>query len=292
MDKAFLENPQYSPFFHYTMRLARLVPNSLIERLLPLDPESILNKAKERTGLSKLWGNQEEQAYWRLGLEKASYSLNTESKPYLSLFGRIAMVETLSAWAETQLQVQELLDQHPKILEEELIDPIIITGPPRSMTTHAHSILGLHPDLYYLPFYESQRPVMPKDLKDADLATSKDPRVSRLKLATNLMIYLRPFFSQMFRNGPKEPMEEIDLQAGIFTGPWFEHVSYAPTYSTWWQDADHEVSYRYLKVVLQVIQWQHNNRGSQPIKRWVLKTPEHMGFVSGRYAGLHGLDAI
>ena len=49
-----------------------------------------------------------------------------------------------------------------------------------------------------------------------------------------------------------------------------------PSYSEWIEEQDHALAYEDLKKFIQYLQWQNPGREN---KRWVLKSPHHLGFI-------------
>jgi hypothetical protein len=69
---------------------------------------------------------------------------------------------------------------------------------------------------------------------------------------------------------PEALHEEIQLLAIDFSTMLFEWNYQIPSYRDWYLTHDQTGAYRYLRFMLQVLQWL---RGG---KRWVLKTPQHI----------------
>jgi hypothetical protein len=64
--------------------------------------------------------------------------------------------------------------------------------------------------------------------------------------------------------------EEIQLLALEFSTMLFESMYVVPSYRDWYRRSDQTAAYRYLKRMLQVLQWLRGPR------RWVLKSPQHL----------------
>ena len=76
--------------------------------------------------------------------------------------------------------------------------------------------------------------------------------------------------------------EDIFLQALVFSGPMFETNTFIPSYSKLWHTAESNVaSFRFCKLAQQVMQWEKRTVLGLEVdsKRWLMKTPEHVGFV-------------
>jgi Sulfotransferase family len=66
------------------------------------------------------------------------------------------------------------------------------------------------------------------------------------------------------------PQEETQLLAVDLSTMLFEWTSHVPGYRDWYRTHDQTPAYRYLRKLLQVLQWL---RGGT---RWVLKSPQHL----------------
>ena len=159
---------------------------------------------------------------------------------------------------------------HPEILEVEIRRPIVIVGQPRTGTTHLHNLMAADPALRSLPYWESLEPVLPASEQAAVTSGEPDPRLARTEVGLAFLDEAAPYFKRMHEMTVDHVHEEIQLLAIDFSTMLFETIAVLPT----WRDAylarDQTSSYRYLKKVLQVLQWQ---RGGE---RWVLKSPQHL----------------
>ena len=61
-----------------------------------------------------------------------------------------------------------------------------------------------------------------------------------------------------------------------FLAQFQNHLCDLPSYSKWVESQDHIHAYAQLKKMLQYLQWQNPGREK---KRWVLKSPHHLGFI-------------
>ena len=64
-----------------------------------------------------------------------------------------------------------------------------------------------------------------------------------------------------------------------------------PTYRSWISEQDWTPSYRYLKKLIQSLQWQKRQRGNVR-ERWVLKAPNHLGFIDTLFETFEGANVI
>lgn len=227
---------------------------------------------------------QYRETYWYKHLKLLLVDLNKERvTSKLTFFGRFLIYNRILDGLIIQLKIMQLVKNHPEILREPIEKPIIVAGQQRTMTTHAQSILCARSDTQCILFYNGENPIEPSDVKASDIDTEKDPRVSKLASAAWFSNYLRPLFGLMFKIGAYAPYEDVGPMVFTFGSPEFYAMAYIPEYLSFWHDVKESkvTTFRWLKLVQQTIQWQKVQRlGAQERKkRWVMKTPEHAGFL-------------
>jgi hypothetical protein len=79
-----------------------------------------------------------------------------------------------------------------------------------------------------------------------------------------------PLFPLMHEMEPEARHEEIQLLAVAFSTALFEASNYVPSYRDWYRSTDQTPAYRYLRRMLQALQWLRGPR------RWLLKSPQHL----------------
>ncbi|MBM3595303.1 MAG: sulfotransferase, partial [Alphaproteobacteria bacterium] len=115
-----------------------------------IDPNALMNAAKERTGLSD-WGNDWylEPMHWLVD------AINKESE--LTEVGAGALPEMLIAHLVNQLEVHGWYKRHPEIDEEEIVTPLFGIGLPRTGSTAFSHMMGLDPATRILRVWEQER---------------------------------------------------------------------------------------------------------------------------------------
>ena len=309
IDKKLLENVRYPRLVE---ALLWIIGNGEFANwLFPMNLENLVEAARYRSNLppdapfwydldagEKLSGppnllSSYENTYWLKNLRVLLKSIQEEARPHLSALGIIAFRDTLIEALRVQLTIVNLIRKHPEILREKIVKPIIISGPPRTMTTHIQSILAQHPDALYLKFADARDPVQPEGVDSKTIYTSADPRSKLINFAVFTVNYLRPFLYYMFRfdqdNPSETSQEDIFLTTFVFGSPVFETQGYMPTYSNMWHSQNNTSAFRFLKICHKLLQWQRNQR-SIPLqlqkereKRWIMKTPEYVGFLNDVY---------
>jgi len=225
-----------------------------------LEPASLHAAARRREKLEDFGGSSYEEP---LRVLCDAYERDAKLTP----IGRILARQSLIGLLATRLRLEALLHEHPEIRAERIDAPVVILGLPRTGTTHLHNLLGCHPALRSLPFWESLDPIPPAAVREG---RAPDRRRDRCAQALRMQRWVMPLFEAMHEMTPDAPHEEIQLLAVAFETMYFDASTHVPSYGAWYQQRDHTGAYRYGKLLLQALQWL---RGP---KRWVLKSPQHL----------------
>ena len=110
------------------------------EDLIGLDADDLVRTAEASTGLRDFGPDG-----WREPYEKLLEAIEAEAQ--LHTLGRLMTRAALIRSLRTRLLVTRVLDEHPEILEEEVVAPIVISGPARSGTTITFELLAQDPGL-------------------------------------------------------------------------------------------------------------------------------------------------
>jgi hypothetical protein len=232
-----------------------------VARSVRLDETALLSSAMKKTGLTD-FGDERFREPLRILLD----AFKQAARP--SLLSRLYTRQLLLQFLTTRLLVEDLVNHHPEILELAVPSPIVILGLPRSGTTLLHNLLSRDPRLRALPSWESSQPVLPPGKRP--LPGQADPRVKSCQRSLRLAVYLLPMLPLMHEMAWDLPQEDTQLLAVDFSTMYFAGYSQAPGYRDWYCTHDQTPAYRYLRKMLQVLQWL---RGGT---RWVLKAPEHL----------------
>jgi hypothetical protein len=235
--------------------MAEMAPHCVVE------PEALMEAAVAQTGLTDFG-----DPGFREPLGILCTALRTEVG--LSPRGVAAAWSQLVQLLKNRLLIEDLLGRHPEIHEVPVVRPIIITGLPRSGTTHLHNLLSADTALRSLPYWEAVQPVLPDGEWPA--VGEPDPRIERAAQSLELMNTALPYWRRMHEMTAEHRHEEIHLLAIDFSGTLFPSMGLMPSYWEWYHGTDQTRSYEYLRTVLRVLTWL---RGGD---RWVLKAPQHL----------------
>ncbi|MCB1677575.1 MAG: sulfotransferase [Halioglobus sp.] len=230
-----------------------------------LNPESIIDEAQRSTGLSDFgsWNFREPMA-------RLLHSLDTEAQ--LHEIGRATHRQRILDILCTRLRFESYLNRYRDIADERIERPVFIVGLPRTGTTMLHRMLAADPRFYAAAWWETRFPV---PLSDDDLSRTDDPRIAVAKAEVAAMLEHVPELAAIHPLDAEEADEEIMLleQSFYSTGP--ESMANVAGFGQWLATQDQTEGYRYLKRLLQFLQWQKKQRGEVG-QQWVLKSPHHV----------------
>jgi hypothetical protein len=227
-----------------------------------LEARDVLAAARARTGLEDIGADDYLDRLRRLCDEWGG-------DDGITAFHRFVLNGYLVRYASNRLLIHDTLVRHPEILDEPISRPIIVTGLPRSGTTHLVNLLAADERLQALPLWESYEPVpLPGEPPTAD---GQDPRYARCAEAWAGMQRVTPLLAAMHPMHPDHIHEELELMGPDFASYNFEWLNLSPRWRDHYYATDQRPHYAYMKNVLRLLQWQRGQR-----KRWVLKCPQHL----------------
>ncbi len=251
-----------SPVFDPDVVALRDQIASLADRR-PLHPADLMARASRHTSLDD-FGDVE----FLPALEQLCRSFREDAG--LSAVGTVAMHTHLVRLLRNRLLLQEALDADPDIRAVAIDRPIFIVGPPRTGSTHLHNIMSTDARLRTLPYWEAIEPVLSRSERGGNV----DPRVERADQELDLIHRSAPYFVRMHEMGAGEVAEDFHLLEPSFITSSFETRAPMPSYRDWLKSVDRSSSYRYMRTIMQAMQWL---RGGE---RWLSKSAlNHEGLV-------------
>lgn len=234
----------------------------------PFDPAAVMADAQRKEELSD-WGPGEFDGALRMLLaDYARADLNEIGVHIL----RSGIVHSL----RMRLRAQEWIRRHPEILDERVAAPIVVVGMMRSGTTLLQRLLAADPRFVCAYGWEVVE-VAPRlnhrfsDAPDPRIAISEAREAKSRELAPELFS-IHPMYA-------REAEEEIVFLADAFLSHVPESGAHLPRYRSWLDGQDFSPAYGYLHRMLQFLQWQKRQRGNHG-RRWVLKSPAHLGYLN------------
>jgi hypothetical protein len=225
-----------------------------------LTVEAVLGAARARTGLSDFGPGDFRE---RLGLLCSEWDAD---RPLTALH-RGVLFGYLSRYASNRLLIHDTIKRHPEILAERIDRPVIVTGLPRSGTTHLVNLLAADARFHSLPLWQSYEPVpLPGE---AALPDGTDPRYARCAAAWEGMKQVTPLLASMHPMEPDHIHEELELMGPDFASYNFEWLSMSPRWGEHYAITDQTPRTIITSARTAAAAWQRRQGG----KRWVLKCP-------------------
>ena len=226
-----------------------------------LSVPSVLSAAVERTGLEDFGPDdfRERLALWLSEMDE---------DPERTGLGRMIHWNDCVRYAANRLRMHDLVARHPEIHDQEIRQPIIVVGLPRSGTTHLVNLIAADQRLRSIPLWESQEPV--PDPREKPGPDGVDPRYQRSADSWEMLSTNSPLIAAMHPMEPDHIHEELELMCPDFTSYNIEWISRAPRWRDYYLAHDQTANYAYLKTALKILQWY------RPRDRWVLKCPQHL----------------
>ncbi|MBV9092159.1 MAG: sulfotransferase [Mycobacteriaceae bacterium] len=240
--------------------LQRQILDHLEQRPVDLDPDALIRKAVQRTGLRD-FGRDDFRA--RLAAQVAAIEADTGNTNLNRLTLRNRIIRLLSS----RLLLTDLLARYPEIHTIEIDKPIIVVGLPRSGTTYLVNLIAADTRWRALPYWESQEP-FPLRGEGPD-ATGVDPRYARCLAEHQMVQQTAPYTEAMHDRHPSAIEEEVELLDIDFAGYVLEWHARVPQWRDYYLGLDQDIHYGYLRTVLRALTFLRGPR------QWVLKSPQH-----------------
>ncbi len=245
-----------------------------------LSEASVLSEARARTGLAALGPDD-----FREPLRRLLHALASEAR--LSDAGRAAQRERIVGLLANRLRVEDCIARHPEILEEELAPALAIVGLARTGTTLLHRMLASDSRWLALHWWEARQPAPWPGSEGAPC----DPRIADAEREVEAMLHASPDLIAAHPMDAQAPDEDILLIEHAFRSTVPEAFAVIPSFGAWLEAEDPAPAYAYLARLLRLLQWQKHRRG-EPGRRWLLKTPFHLGNLDALFAALPGTHVV
>lgn len=224
--------------------------------------DDLIRRARRRTGLED-FGDVDLGEPLRRFLDACS------DDACLSLIGRFATRWDVVRFLSNLLLLRAAEREHKEILQEQIAQPIFITGLPRSGTTFLHRMMLEDPANRGPLVYETIYPCPPPPSRP-------DRRAAQVARQLRTFDSLAPEFHGLHPLDSTSPQECSEITAHVFRSLRFDTTYHIPSYRGW-LDADpvgHLPAYQFHRRFLQHLQHQAGPRSAPP--RWVLKCPDHL----------------
>lgn len=177
----------------------------------------------------------------------------------LTVVGRLMTRQEMIRSVRTRLRVAEAFAADPTLWEEEIISPLVVTGPARSGTTIVFELLGLDERVRTPRAADVLHPVLPEGMTEED-------RVAMSESEQEFWSDVQPEFDAIHELRSDLPVECVTIGAPSFAG---SHWAMILAEQGGW-NADPDADMVFHRRMLQLLQ-----HGKEP-KRWLIKTPAYL----------------
>ncbi|MDG2026045.1 MAG: sulfotransferase [Acidimicrobiales bacterium] len=219
--------------------------------IVPLDAGEIL--ASATSALGGPFGDFD-QPGWESAFEELVAVLDVAP---MNVLGRLMTRQELTRCLRTRLLLSQHWAANPSLAGQQVVAPLVITGPARSGTSILFELLSLDPALHAPPTWEIMHPLLAPDIEH-------DDRPVFGQCESELWTDIQPELAALHEWRADLPAECITLTAPSFVSPHWGMICDGGTPS------DAVENYAFHKRVLQTMQ------ADEPDRTWLLKTPAHL----------------
>ena len=178
---------------------------------------------------------------------------------------------TIQRHLVARLRLQRDVQAHPEILEEDVSDPIMILGMPRTGTTKLQRMMSADPHVQELTFWRVLNPAPFPDELPGDPAGRRDfARMVEGDAQAN------EEFLASHEHRADEAEEDSMLLVQAFDCAMIWHIFPSDSFLDWVRGRPQLEAHRYEKKLLQYLQWQDGGKRGRP---WILKNPGAIGHL-------------
>lgn len=226
-----------------------------IAGVVPLDENSLIKAAMRATGLSD-FGTSEWLEPFRVFIK------SLEEEADLHLLGRLRLRQEILLYLSARLQIEDTFKRHPEIDNEEIVQPILITGQGRSGTSFLQNMLAANPDYGTLRHWEMIIPCPPPE--KATYYT--DPRIAQADAWVDQWNRIAPELTGIHEFRGHMPFEcTVLMSVSFLSDAWLGGHCPVPSFHAYMAGLDAQIPLRWLKRAMKLLQWKN------PRKHWVLK---------------------
>jgi hypothetical protein len=243
-----------------------------------LSVEALLEEAASRSGLHD-WGDLGFTSTLELLLDSC------RETAALNPVGETVLHKVVVRHLRNRLYLQAFLSAHPErgATPVGTGPPLVVTGLPRTGTTLLHNLLALDARHRVLRFWEALHPTPP----DPARGTSEESLVAAAEVWLERLYSLTPRFRAIHGATARGPEECDALLQNSFASQHFDDMFRAESYSAWLNASPLAEEYGYYALQLAVL-----TRPEDAGRRWVLKSPGHLGYLATLRSVLPGAVVV
>ena len=227
------------------------------------DLDCVLGAAREEAGLEDFGDTGFTQALAKV-LECARRDLR------FSEAGFTAFQANIRRWLVNRLRYVDEVKANPAILEEDVSDPIIVLGMPRSGTTKMQRLLSAAPGTIALPLWMTQNPAPFPDEEPGN----PTGRIAYARAIQEAQRANNPQFLVSHERTAEQAEEDSDLLLFAIDYLMMFIIHPSDALLDWLRKRPRMPAYQLQHKLLQYLQWQQGGRQG---RRWILKNPGHIG---------------
>lgn len=222
------------------------------------DIEGVLADAKAAAGLDDFGADD-----YLPGLKVL---LQTYDQTGWSERGRKSKRKRVVKLLAARLRIEAAFKKYPEIKQQEIKQPIYLTGLPRTGTSALLNLLANDGNNRPLKLWEGMNPDPCEDFEHG----KDDPRYVQMKAWEEHQAKTNPDFKKIHATSADTPEECIHLLNHTFGDVQYGIEMMMQPYGSWLLEQDWGASYDYYADLLRMVQWQ------RPGNRWLLKAPSHL----------------
>lgn len=191
----------------------------------------------------------------------------------LSPAGLMGMQANSVRWLVNRLRWEADVEAHPEILDEEVSDPVVVLGLPRSGTTKLQRFLSAAPAFQPTPAWAMFNPApFPGEARGEHNLRLEWTRAMMSTVTNTGDSYqvMHEFDAEEADESSFVPLANFDYPMQYITAP-------DRTYLEWTRSRSRVPALTFLRHMLQYLQWQDGGRRGRP---WLLKNPGHTGEIA------------
>ncbi len=161
------------------------------------------------------------------------------------------------------------VEKHPEILDEDVDDPIVVLGLPRSGTTKMQRFLSADPNLQATPAWAMWNPAPFPGEQRGEAHLRREWANQMMNAVTNTgdtYQKMHEFAADEAEESSFIPIMNFDSIGQFITAPDYSYLE-------WFRSSDRRSSQAYLKEMLKYLQWQQGGKRGP----WLLKNPCNTG---------------
>jgi hypothetical protein len=197
-------------------------------------------------------------------------TLEIPTRLNLSARGLMGVHANFTRFLVNRLRWEADVERHPEILDEDVSDPIVVLGLPRSGTTKLQRFLSADPNVHATPAWAMFNPAPFPGEQRGDPTPRIEWANAMMASVTNTgetYQIMHEFDALEADETSFIPLANFDNVMQFITTPDYPHLE-------WTRSISRVPSQAYLREMLKYLQWQMGGKQGRP---WILKNPGNTG---------------